>query len=327
MAEQLVTVIVPVYNVEQYLSRCLESVVNQTYRHLEIIVVDDGSTDGSGKLCDQWAERDPRIRVIHKNNGGLSDARNAALDVMTGTLVMMVDSDDWLHTSAIEHLYKLMRTTDADIAVGEWTELNNDPATPARTTTPLTEIGQHSFKVYDRQQTLQDIFYQKSLNHSSCGRLFKASFFDDIRYPVGKLYEDLAIAYPLYGKTSRVVQSTEPLYNYMHRPSSILGTFTRQRTDVLDILDALERQVATQEPQLLPAVDSRRLSAHFNILLLSPQTAEYRDVTDRCWHVIKQLRWRCLTDKNVRMKNKMGILASYMGKHLFTQLFKNKQVN
>ena len=138
----LVSVIIPVYNVERYLDRCLASVVDQTYRELEILVVDDGSTDGSGALCDRWAERDSRIRVIHKSNGGLSDARNAALDVMTGSYVLMLDSDDWLQTDAIECLYQLLEKEQADIAVGGWREVyEGDEAAQAVRTATLEAVG------------------------------------------------------------------------------------------------------------------------------------------------------------------------------------------
>lgn len=316
MAEELVSVIVPVYNVEQYLPRCLQSIVSQTYSHLEIIVVDDGSTDGSGLMCDQWAQRDQRIHVVHKANGGLSDARNVGLDMMHGSLVMMVDSDDWLHTDAIATLLRLMHDTGADIAVSRWHEIDERQASE-----PQATLEASGHEVFSRQQVLESIFYQQAINHSSCGRLFKAELFDGIRYPVGRLYEDLAIAYPLYGRASKVVLAKQQLYNYLHRKTSILGHFKRQRTDVLDILDHAEQLVARQEPILVPAVRSRRLSAHFNILLLCPGGKEYDDITRRCWNVICQLRWPCLLDGKVRAKNKLGILASLMGKRVFTLAF------
>ena len=316
-SKMLVSVIIPVYNVERYLDRCLASVVDQTYRELEILVVDDGSTDGSGALCDRWAERDSRIRVIHKPNGGLSDARNAALDVMTGSYVLMLDSDDWLQTDAIECLYQLLEKEQADIAVGGWREVyEGDEAAQAVRTAALEAVG------YTRREALLAIFYQKSLTHSAWGRLYRAELFDGIRYPVGRLYEDLAIAYPLYGRVNKVVMTHRPFYNYLQRPTSILGNFKRQRTDVLDILDALEREVAEREPALLPAVRSRRLSAHFNILRLGPKGEEWGDVRQRCWTVIRQLRTRCLLDPHIRRKNQLGILASYLGQRGFLALFK-----
>ena len=318
---ELISVIIPVYNVERYLPRCLESVVGQTYRELEILVVDDGSTDSCGRLCDQWAARDTRIRVIHKPNGGLSDARNAALDVMNGQYVAMVDSDDSLEPDAIATLHRLLVDHRADVAVGGWREVWDDDS-HAAAPTPAAADG--SVRTYTRHEALQAIFYQHHLTHSAWGRLYRAALFDGLRYPVGRLYEDLAVAYPLYSRANAVVQTAKPLYNYLQRPTSILGTFKRQRTDVLDILDSLEREVATAEPALLPAVRSRRLSAHFNILLLCPPGDEWADVRQRCWQGIRQLRAGCFADPHIRAKNRLGILASLLGQQAFLALFKHK---
>ena len=313
----LVSVIVPVYNVEQYLERCLQSIVSQTYANLEIIVVDDGSTDGCPALCDQWAKKDNRIKVIHKPNGGLSDARNAALDVMAGELVTMVDSDDCIEQDYVNTLITLMRDTDADVAVGGWTEVDENGNVAGFVSKPEKKPI-----VYSREQALQDIFYQKNLTHSAWGRLYKVSLFNGLRYPVGMLYEDLAIAYTLYSRTTRVAQCFTSLYNYLQRSTSILGTFKPQRTHVLDILESLEQRLAHERSQYLPAVKSRLLSAYFNILLLCPSTDEFRAVVDRCWKGIKRLRWGCLVDIHVRIKNKLGIVASLAGKQPFLWLFR-----
>ena len=315
-SEPLISVIVPVYNVEQYLERCLQSIVSQTYARLEIIVVDDGSTYGCPALCDQWSQRDSRISVIHKPNGGLSDTRNAAMDVMKGELVTMVDSDDWIKPEYVSTLLKLMLDTDADVAVGGWSEVDENGKI----------VGFVSNKekkpiVYSRDQALHDIFYQKDLTHSAWGRLYRTELFDRLRYPVGMLYEDLAIAYTLYSRTSRVAQCFTPLYNYMQRSTSILGTFKPQRTHVLDILDNLEKQVRNQEPKLLPAVQSRRLSAHFNILLLCPDKPEYESIRERCWNGIKQLRGHCFIDPHIRFKNRLGIVTSVLGMNRFVKVF------
>ncbi len=311
-----VSVIVPVYNVAQYLPQCLDSIVRQTYRQLEILLVDDGSTDNSGDICDQWADSDPRIRVIHKPNGGLSDARNAALDVMTGQLVTMVDSDDYLQLDAIEQLCRLMSESDADVAIGGYREVVADKVHDITLPTPLATPQQ-----YDGEQALRTMLYQHGLTHSAWGRLYRSRLFDGIRYPVGMLYEDLAIAYDLYRHCSKVVYSDSQFYNYLQRPTSILGSFSAKRADVLDILERLERRVAADEPQLLPAVQSRLLSAYFNIMLLCPDDEQYQQLVDRCWQGIGRLRWSRFCDSQMRLKNKMGIMASLVGKTNFMRLF------
>ena len=308
--EPLISVIVPVYNVEDYLDQCMESIVGQTYPHLEILMVDDGSTDNSGALCDQWAERDQRIRVIHQENGGLSAARNTALDAMSGELVIMVDSDDVLHPDAVSILLQAIQAHHADVAIGSFVVFDGMDANWPTITSEKT------VRHYDSQAALKAIYYQDKLTNSSCWRLFKASLFNDVRYPVGKYYEDLAIVYPLYKKCSLVVGIDDAVYGYRQRNDSILGRFSLKRADVLDICEQLERQVQTEDVELLHAVRSRLLSAYFNILLLSYQDKEqdFKELQDRCWKGIKRLRHNCLIDSNVRPKNKAGIIASYLGR-------------
>ncbi len=308
--EPLISVIVPVYNVEDYLDQCMESIVGQNYPHLEILMVDDGSTDNSGALCDQWAERDQRIRVIHQENGGLSAARNTALDAMSGELVIMVDSDDVLHPDAVSILLQAIQAHHADVVIGSFVVFDGMDVNWPRIT------SENTVRHYDSQAALKAIFYQDKLTNSSCWRLFKASLFDDVRYPVGKYYEDLAIVYPLYKKCSLVVGIDDAVYGYRQRNDSILGRFSLKRADVLDICEQLERQVLTEDVELLHAVRSRLLSAYFNILLLSYQDKEqdFKELQDRCWKGIKRLRHNCLIDSNVRPKNKAGIIASYLGR-------------
>ncbi len=312
----LISVIVPVYNVEQYLDQCMQSIVAQSYRHLEILVVDDGSTDGSGAMCDQWAARDSRVRVFHQPNGGLSAARNTALDAMTGQLVVMADSDDVLHPQFIATLLAVMQRHDADIAVGGYQPFYGERMEfPALT-------GTDKVVTYDRREALQAILYQRGLTHSAWGRIYRASLFEGIRYPVGSIYEDLAIIYPLIRKCRRVAAIGTVLYGYRQRQDSIIGAFSPRRAAVLDIAEALERQVERDDAQHLPAVRSRLLSAYFNILLLSQQDRQHDHsaLANRCWQGIKRLRWRCLIDGNVRLKNKLGILASLTGRTILCSL-------
>ena len=315
--EPLISVIVPVFNVKDYLDQCLESIVAQSYTHLEILVVDDGSTDGSGAMCDQWASRDQRIRVIHQANGGLSAARNAALDVMQGEMVTMVDSDDVLRPTAIQVMMEAMGRSQASIVVGDYTPFdeNGAPSWPVQDDHPIAlRFPQH--------KALLKMFYQQGLTHSAWGRLYEASLFDDIRYPVGQNYEDLAIIYPLMLKCGRVAKINYTLYGYRQRRSSILGAFSPKRADVLDVCENLEQLVGQHDPRYLKAVRSRLLSAYFNILLLSHQdkSTDHRELQDRCWQGIKRLRWGCLFDKNVRSKNKAGILASLLGRNFLCNM-------
>lgn len=309
MNEPLISVIVPVYNAGAFLDQCIESIVAQSYRHLEILVVDDGSGDGSGEKCDSWAATDERISVIHQPNGGHSAARNTALDTMSGELVIMVDSDDVLHPHFVSTLLELQQQHEADIAVGAYVPFYGDkPEFPAAGTPQVRHYNQH--------EALLAVFYQQGLTHSPWGRIFKASLFHDIRFPRGIIYEDLAIIYPLLKQCSHVVTTSQVLYGYRQHDSNSMRVFSPRRADVLDVCEQLEARVVQHDRQYLKAVRSRLLSAYFNILLLSSQdkSGQYDQVADRCWQGIKRLRLSCLTDPAVRLKNKLGILASLFGR-------------
>ena len=218
--------------------------------------------------------------------------------------------EDVLHPDAVSILLQAIQAHHADVAIGSFVVFDGkDVNWP-------TITNEKTVRHYDSQAALKAIYYQDKLTNSSCWRLFKASLFDDVRYPVGKYYEDLAIVYPLYKKCSLVVGIDDAVYGYRQRNDSILGRFSLKRADVLDICEQLERQVQTEDVELLHAVRSRLLSAYFNILLLSYQDKEqdFKELQDRCWKGIKRLRHNCLIDSNVRPKNKAGIIASYLGR-------------
>ena len=302
----LVTIIVPVYNVEPYLRQCLDSIVAQTYTNLEILLIDDGSTDGSAAVVDEYAQRDSRIHTVHQPNAGLSAARNTGLRLTTGQLVTMVDSDDCIAPQFVEILQQTLARHDADIAVAAWTRFDDTPPTFKPDATP--------HDVYTSEQAINAVFYQQRLTNSACSRLFKTSLFANVRFPDGMLYEDLAVAYPLLKNARRIVYHHAVAYYYRRRASSILGQFTPERVHVLDILEHLESQVAGEAPQYLPAVRSRRLSACFNIYLLCCDNPDQADTARRCWNGIRQLRLGCLFDRRIRLKNRAGILVSLLGK-------------
>ena len=304
----MVSVIIPIYNVQDYLARCIDSVLAQTYKDLEIILVDDGSHDTSGDICDEYDLKYRHVRVIHKANGGLSDARNAGLEVAQGKYVTFLDGDDYVHPNFVEALLHTIETTGAQIAACTWQELK-DGDTPRK-----VNLEKASCKTYTQSEAINTVFYQGELNHSACSRIFEKQLFDDLRFPEGALYEDLAIIYPLLRKVDKVALLKAPMYYYMHRAGSILTNMSLRRTQVLDHLEELEKQVAEEAPQYLPAVRSRRLSACFNMLRLMPsRDPKWQPTKQRCWDYIKKMRVSCLKDMKVRAKNKAASILSFLG--------------
>lgn len=214
----LVSVIVPVFNVESYLAEALDSVICQTYTNLEIIVIDDGSTDGSGRICDEYAGKDRRIRVIHQENRGLSAARNAGLDVMKGETVSFLDSDDAYYPEFIETMMTAMIRENAEIVTCK----NSIQRTTGKMTGsrdekiyPLIQPG-----VYDRAETLRALA-DEQINHSVWNKLYRKELWSGIRFPEGSVYEDIAITYRLIDRSRKICVLDLPLYMYRKRPGSI----------------------------------------------------------------------------------------------------------
>lgn len=307
--QPLISVIVPVYNVEKYVGKCVDSILNQSYKNLDIILVDDGSTDRSGVICDDYAHHNANIRVIHQPNGGLSAARNAGLDVMTGEYVTFVDSDDMIHRECITTLYRYIETERAEISTISAIDIEDDDVCP--TTAPRGEL-----KVfYSGVEAVESmLFQQRFIDNSAWGKLYKASFFETHRFPVGILYEDLATIPYVCLEAKCIATSATPLYFYRKRETSILGSFSLKRSDVLDVVDDLVKFMEQNYKALIDAACSRKFSANMNILWLMSATGIKDDaIVARCWENIKQLRKMALINPRVRMKNKLGALTSVFG--------------
>lgn len=227
-----ISVIIPVYNVEKYLNRCVTSVLAQTYREFELILVDDGSPDNSGALCDALTSRDSRVRVIHKENGGLSSARNAGLDIATGKYVTFIDSDDVIHPCYLECLLKLCAEHDADISMGKLTRFSADAPTEfemLQQGAPLKKSGIETLHCYFDEKTEVSNFV------SACCKLYKRSLFDGLRFPEGRLFEDEFTTYRLYYRAQKVVISDSILYYYYENDAGITRNLTlRKRCDEYD---------------------------------------------------------------------------------------------
>ena len=212
MTDELISVIVPVYNVERYLEKCIESICGQTFLGLEIILVDDGSTDRSGAICDEWVQRDPRMRVIHKANGGLSDARNAGIEIASGGWYMFVDSDDSITSDTIERLYEAAMAHNCEMAVCNIVRIYDDGGT------------EPFYNPVDKQTVLDGLQRFETLKQpSACNKLFRADLFRDVRFPKGKFYEDTFVYHILAHRANRIVLTGHDGYYYLSRRESILG--------------------------------------------------------------------------------------------------------
>lgn len=229
MDSPLISIIVPIYKVEAYLSRCIDSILKQSYRHLEIILVDDGSPDNCPQICDNYAEKDSRIRVVHKKNGGLSDARNAGLDIANGEFISFIDSDDYIHPEMISTLFELLKSNDADISVCNFTPFTGTVSPSSKAPVIHTLSGKDAAKrLYQSQYATQTVV--------AWDKLYKRSLFDHLRFEVGKFNEDEFFSYKALYAANKVTFTSQELYYYFIRTTGISQAITDPRS--LNGLDA-----------------------------------------------------------------------------------------
>lgn len=304
----LISVIIPVYNVERYLAACLDSILSQSYRNLEVIIIDDGSTDFSLKIAETYSEKDDRIKVFSQENLGLSEARNHGLRVATGDYVTFVDSDDELLKDSLELMVTMLNQHSAQIVEGKTIRGEYPTYYP-----PDRHI---KIQVFSPSEAIADVLYQHDLLPSVCGKLYLKSLFDDLTFEKGILYEDLNIFYKIIERASKIILMNYPVYFYRENDFSILHTWKPQRLDVLKVTENLEDYIKEKYPDLIPAAKDRRLSANFNMFALCSMHGD-KENAKKCWEHIKQNRHQSLFNPKVRKKNKAGILLSYLGRHIF----------
>lgn len=226
--DSLISVIVPIYNVEKYLDRCVDSIINQTYKNLEIILVDDGSPDNCPKMCDDYAKKDSRIKVVHKENGGLSDARNAGMKVATGEYVAFIDSDDYISLDFYETLLETIVDNDSDIVeCGVVKFYENEKFDEYSDDLKVTN--------YETVDALDGLISENPFKQHVWNKLYKSSVALDIPYAVGKLNEDEFWTYQVFGKAKKVTRINKTMYYYFQRNGSIMGNgYNIRRLDALE---------------------------------------------------------------------------------------------
>lgn len=242
-----ISIIVPVYNVEEFLEDCVESIINQTYKDLEVILVDDGSPDECPKICDELAKKDKRIKVIHKENGGLSSARNAGLNIMTGDYVMFVDSDDSIHSQTCEILINNLEKNDADISMATYRNVFGLKGLKER----KYDKTKLKVKSYEHNEVFDLIFNKKiPMIMVAWMKLYKKEIFNDLRFENGKLHEDEFIIHKTFYLCKKLVFTNIPLYNYLQRQNSIIkSSFNVKRLHILEALEDRIKFVKENKPQ------------------------------------------------------------------------------
>lgn len=303
----MISVIVPVYGVEEYLDRCVQSILNQSYKDYELILVDDGSPDRCPEICDSYAEKYDHVRVIHKKNGGLSDARNAGVAWAKGDYVTFVDSDDYVAKGYLQTLVDLKEKYQADISVvGIQTFYKTVHSKEER-----KKAEEHS---YSGMEALMHMFYQDTLDSSACAMLIPVDYAEKNPFPFRKYHEDELTTYKYYLSASRVAVSEEPLYFYFQRPNSIMHTFGQASKDELDAADNYVSFCELNYPGAVQAANHKKFSDYCQVLL-SVEQMDYIDSVDlnRILEFLNQEKKGVLLDKKARKKNRIAALLLYAG--------------
>lgn len=305
----LISVIVPVYNVEKYLKRCLDSIRKQTYSNIEILLIDDGSTDQSGRICDEFAKLDSRVRVLHKNNGGLSDARNVGIEEAKGEYITFVDSDDYVDEDLIEYLYKMIERTHTEMSICT-NRLYHEK-------TRKFQIGADDGKneVLTAHESIKRLLYGRNFWVSAWAKLYKKDLFLNIRYPKGKLYEDTAVTYKLILKAGRVAYGRSCKYTYCVRNNSITrSAFSPRQLDLIEVADSAVSDIIRKFPGLAQAGMCFRLWARFSTLnRMFHVESEFYSTRREIIRFIRQYGDSVLDDFNASRRDKLGIYCLKLG--------------
>ena len=307
----LISVVVPIYKVEKYLEKCINSLLNQTYENIEIILVDDGSPDSCPKICDNYKEKDYRIKVIHQKNGGLSNARNSGLDIAQGKYVTFIDSDDYVSNDYIEYLYNLIKKDNTLISIcGHYICFD---------TKTINKTATNSRKV-DKETALNYILYDKEIDLCSWGKLYDINLFKKIRFPDGKIFEDTATTYLLFEECDYVSVGKESKYYYMIRDDSITTVnFNLKKMDLIYMTENMTNYILKKYPNLKDGCQRRLMWAYMSTYTKIVYTNKNEFVKEKKYikDYISQNKKEVLKNKKISKRDKISLIIYSLGDSAF----------
>lgn len=303
----MISVLVPVYNVEKYLRRCIDSILAQTYTDYEIILVNDGSTDQSGALCDAYGAEYDCIRVIHQANAGLAQVRNVSVAAARGEYITFVDSDDAIEPTYLETLMGDLQETASDLSICSWCEVSDDGVR-----TDLSwDQKEKGLQVWETEQAAKTLLYQKGIDNNMWGKLYAAELLEGVVFPAGKVYEDIAVAYQIFLKAKKVCYRPAALYRYTCNTSGISqSVFTPKRMDLIDNVEAMYADVEKRFSDYRSAARSRLLRAYIHVYLQIPDSADYQPYMRRVFSGIRKNCFAVAADPEAKRGTRMAAVLA-----------------
>lgn len=308
--EPLISVILPVYNIEEYLEKCMDSLYVQTYGNLEFVVVDDGSREQCSRLCDDLTAQDNRVAVYHKPNGGLSDARNYGIQRAKGEYLTCVDPDDYVDKDYIEYLYSLIEQSQTQISVCQHRVVYSGRVKDYGST--------NDPQVLDAKECIERMLYHDVIDTSAWAKLYHKSLFNCIHYPTGRIYEDIATTYKLFMEGQRVAVGYESKYNYIVRGDSIVNNqFSKKKLDLIDMTDAMAEDVVSVYPDLQSAAITRQVYARISTLNQMIGVADIDEEREALIDYVRNYRKLIIDNPKVNKREKYAVRLLSLGYVLY----------
>lgn len=319
--DKLISVIVPVYNVRDYLSKCIYSIINQSYKNIEILIVDDGSTDGSEKLCDDFAKRDKRVRVIHKKNEGLSSARNTGLDIAKGNYIGFVDSDDYIAEDMYESLIEYM-DKEIDIVCCGTIYVTNNPMSGKR-----EGYGKSPKNiVFTKENAIEELLAQRYISFSVCDKIYRYELFRQLRFPIGRTSEDLPVVYELINRSRKIINIGKAKYMYCFRKNSISRRdFYYRRVDYALFAAKICKDVHKKYPQFGKQADALYIQYVvfiINCIQTCKEKARFHKIEKRLIKVVYHMYLSILFNKHISMQQKRHYLTIITRRYIVANFYK-----
>lgn len=304
-----VSIIIPVYNVEKYLDECMNSILSQTMKDFEVILVDDGSKDNSGIMCDGYAEKDKRVKVLHKSNGGLSSARNFGLDSAIGDYILYVDSDDYISTDYLEQMHNVLSRKEYDMVIANTVNFL-DGSKPTK-----EKVDEESVvEGLTPEEAMENIYYQERFDTNAWAKMMKRNIAQMHRFKEGVLYEDFDIIHEMIFSCKNIAFLSKPKYFYRCRQDSIMNSFfDEKKLYLLDIAEKHVNFIQEHHPRLIPAVYRRYVYSNFHILGRIVFKPEYKEESKQIRKNILKYSKNVLCNERVSAKEKVGIIILKCG--------------
>ena len=312
----LISVVMPVYNKTEYLPDCMETLLSQTYSNLEILLVDDGSTDGTAQMCDDYAGKDPRVRALHKENGGVSDARNYGIAHASGEYITQVDPDDTVDPTYVEYLYDLLVKYDAPMSLCQHRVLFHNGR--------VEDFGAPGDRAANAEWCLERMLYHNVIDVSCWAKLCHRSLYEGFSYPKGKIFEDHAATYRLFMKSPVIAVGFESRYNYiMHDVSIVHDSFSPSKLDLLPATDHMGRDILKTYPHLYRAVLRRRVYARLSTINQMLYTREYAGEKKKMIAFVREHAGEILSDPKAPKRDKAAVLLLRAGYPVYRAAWKS----